>query len=106
MEVSQPRVPCQNLARRFGVRDMVKRVLERQAFGWYYRVLRDGWLEAGMEMDILDRPYPQWTVKEAERVMRGRKAVPDQAARLADCPKLSEDWHDTLSGMTEHAGSD
>ncbi|MEE8060698.1 MAG: MOSC domain-containing protein [Gemmatimonadales bacterium] len=103
LEVSQPRVPCQTLARHFRVHDMVKRVLERQAFGWYYRVLHEGWLEAGMELTLLGRPYPQWTVKEAERVMRGRKAYPDQAARLADCPKLSEDWHATLSGSTEPA---
>ena len=80
---------------------MVKRVLRRQAFGWYYRVLRDGWLEAGMEIDLVDRPYPQWTVKEAERVMRERNEYPDQAARLAACPKLSEDWHNKLSDEVE-----
>jgi MOSC domain-containing protein YiiM len=83
--------------------DMVKRVLHRQAFGWYYRVLRDGWLEAGMEIDLVDRPYPQWTVKEAERVMRERSGYPDQAARLAACPQLSEDWLDKLSGSLEAA---
>jgi len=98
LEVSQPRVPCHNLARRFKVQDMVERVLRRQAFGWYYRVLRDGWLEAGMEIDLVDRPFPQWTVKEADRVMRERAAHPDQASRLADCPRLSEDWCNTLSG--------
>ena len=103
LEVSQPRVPCQNLARRFRVRDMVERVLRRQAFGWYYRVLRDGWLEAGMEIDLVDRPYPQWTVKEAERVMRERAAHPDQASRLADCLRLSEDWRSRLSDPKQSA---
>lgn len=62
---------------------MVKRVLQRQAFGWYLRVRHDGWLEQGMVFQLQDRPYPQWTVKEVERIIRRRAHEPEAARRLA-----------------------
>jgi MOSC domain-containing protein YiiM len=98
VEVSKPRQPCQTLARKFRVRDMVKRVLHRQAFGWYLRVQQDGWLEEGVVFQLLDRPYPQWTVKEVERVMRLRTQNPEAARRLAGCKALPDDWRAKLAG--------
>lgn len=105
LEVSKPRQPCQTLARRFRRKDMIKRVLRRQAFGWYFRVLEDGWLESGMTLEVRDRPYPQWTVAEVERVMRGRNHHAEAAARLAQCVALPEDWRDQLGAVGEANGT-
>ena len=96
VEVSKPRQPCQTLARKFRVRNMVRRVLRRQAFGWYLRVRQEGWLEQGMVFQLQDRPYPHWTVKEVERVMRHRAHAPEAARRLADCRALADDWRAQL----------
>ena len=98
VEISKPRQPCQTLARKFRVRDMVKRVLRRQAFGWYVRVQQEGWLEPGMVFRLEERPYPQWTVKEVERVMRQRAHYPEAAKRLSDCQALPDDWRAQLAG--------
>lgn len=66
---------------------MVKRVLQRQAFGWYLRVRHDGWLEQGMAFQLQDRPYPQWTVKEVERIMAAA------SPRTRGCPAAGGlDW--------------
>lgn len=98
--------PCQTLARKFRVRDMVKRVLQRQAFGWYLRVRHDGWLEPGMVFQLQDRPYPHWTVKEVERVMRHRAHEPEAARRLAECPVLADDWRAQLAGRGAATGTE
>jgi len=103
LQVSQPRQPCQNLARKFHVPDMVKRVLDAGAFGWYYRVQQEGWLETGMELTLLDRPYPQWTIREAARVMRRRNHERAAAERLARCPALSDGWRATLLALSTPA---
>ncbi len=99
VQVSQPRQPCSNLARRFRVRDMVKRVQEADRYGWYLRVVKEGWLEAGDAVVLEDRPYPHWTVIEATRTMVERRADPERARRLADCAALSTDWKAALSGV-------
>ena len=106
VEISKPRQPCQTLARKFRVRDMVKRVLQHQAFGWYVRVQREGWLEPGMVFRLQDRPYPQWTVKEVERIMRQRAHHPEAARRLADCQALPDDWRAQLAARGAATGTE
>ncbi len=101
--VTKPRQPCQNLARHFRRPDMVELVLRHQAFGWYYRVAEEGWLEPGMTMTVLDRPYPQWTVKEVERVMRERRHEVAASERLARCQALPDDWRERLVAAVDGA---
>jgi len=96
-EVSQPRGPCSTLNRRFHRRDMVKLVQERHAYGWYFRVLVEGWVEAGMPLRLLDRPYPQWPVRVASEVRAERASRPDEARRFAACPALSASWRGSLT---------
>jgi len=97
IEVAQPRQPCQTLARRFRVADMVQRVESSGRGGWYLRVIREGWLESGMISVVTDRPYPEWTVRKAARVYQGRRSDPAIAARLAECPALSSEWRERLA---------
>jgi MOSC domain-containing protein YiiM len=96
LEVTQPRQPCGTLSRRFQRRDMVKLVHAAQRYGWYLRVLREGWVEAGMEVTLEDRPYPQWPVWLATEVLEHRSARREEALRLAACPALSAKWRNTL----------
>jgi MOSC domain-containing protein YiiM len=63
LEVSLPRQPCFKLNTRFGIKNFAKRTHELNCTGWYYRVLREGWIEAGMEIRVLERKYPQWTIE-------------------------------------------
>ena len=50
-----------------GVRDLAAQV-ERTGFtGWYFRVLQEGVVEAGMELETLERPFPEWPLALAAR---------------------------------------
>jgi MOSC domain-containing protein YiiM len=96
-EVSQPRQPCATLNRRFHRKDMVKLVLDHDRYGWYLRVLTEGWVEAGMPVTLLDRPYPQWPVRLASEIMVERAGRRAEAGRLAGCPALSASWRGSLT---------
>ena len=95
-EVSQPRQPCATLNRRFQRKDMVKLVHAGHRTGWYFRVVVEGWVEAGMDMTLVDRPSPQWPVIVASELMTERAERREECARLAACPALSESWRGTL----------
>ncbi len=97
VEVSQPRQPCATLNRRFHRKDMVKLVQEDLRTGWYLRVLTEGWVEGGMAVTLVDRPYPQWPVYLASELMVERSRRREECLRLAACPALSESWRGTLS---------
>ncbi len=97
LEVSSPRSPCQNLVRLHGMPDLVRVVQENHRSGWYLRVRHEGWIEAGMTLTLLDRPYPQWTVARAATVRRHRHERAEDARLLAACPALIEDWRTLLA---------
>jgi MOSC domain-containing protein YiiM len=97
LQVSQPRQPCATLARRHQVPDMIARVLRNGRSGWYLRVLREGSVEAGQTVRLVERPHPKWTVRRAARAMVGRARDRQEAAALAACPALSPGWRATLA---------
>lgn len=96
LEVSQPRQPCGTLAKRWRVKDMIERVKADGRAGWYLRVMREGVIEAGMDVRLIARPYPRWTIREVRRIMDARRAERALAEELAECPALSIEWRDRL----------
>lgn len=100
LEVSAPRAPCLTLARRHRRPGLVEEVLANGRHGWYVRVRRAGWLEAGMGIVLKDRPYPQWTVARAGRVKWGG-GLPEERRLLAQCPALIEEWRRALGSAGE-----
>jgi len=47
---------------RLGVPDMAQRVQDQIRTGWYYRVLEPGEIAPGVELRLVDRPHPDWTL--------------------------------------------
>jgi len=96
VEVSSPRSPCQTLARRHRIPELVKIITQNHRSGWYLRVLQEGWVEAGVPMVLVDRPYPQWTIRRAATVNWMRMDLPEEARLLAACPALRAEWRKKL----------
>jgi len=91
LEVSQPRQPCAKLVRRWQKPELAERVIATARGGWYLRVLDPGALEAGMPIELLDRPFPQWSIRRVFNLLYHE----DDAAAMAElamCPSLSVDW--------------
>ena len=97
VQVSQPRQPCWKLERRWGIKDFVIRIKETGRIGWYFRVLKEGYIEAGNDLTLEERPFPQWTVATANAIMLNRKVDAESAQKLAQCPALAPRWQETLS---------
>jgi len=100
VQVSQPRSPCRTLARRWERTDLPKRVVQSGRSGWYLRVLREGRVETGMALMLVERPFPDWTIARVNDVSYG--LVPgigeDDLRALAEVPVLAAAWHDGIAG--------
>lgn len=101
VQLSQPRVPCWKLARRWRVEDFPEQVLQAGRTGWYFRVLREAAIASGMPVRLLERPHPEWSVTRANEVMHHRKADFDAARALAACEALAEAWRASLRKRLE-----
>lgn len=97
VQASQPRQPCWKLARRWRIKSLALLVQQTGRTGWYFRVLSEGVVAAGMPLALLARPHPEWTVERANRVMHADKDDVAAALELAAIPLLSGNWRTTLS---------
>lgn len=100
-EVSQPRQPCWKLARRWRMHELVALVVRNGRTGWYLRVLEEGWIEAGMPVDLIDRPNPEWTIARANRILHHCRTDVALTLELAAVPKLSNAWVQELHEIAE-----
>lgn len=105
IQVSQPRQPCWKPARRFRVIDLALRIQNSGRTGWYYRVLKEGYAQAGMELELVDRPYPKWTIAACNEVIHRKKKDLQAAEELVSCDLLAERWKRTLYKRIEGKSS-
>lgn len=95
-QVSQPRQPCWKLTRRWRITELTALVIANGRTGWYLRVLREGLIDAGRELTLVERPQPHWSVARANEVMHHRKSDRALADELSSLPELSLAWQTSL----------
>jgi MOSC domain-containing protein YiiM len=112
LQVSQGRQPCFRLNLHLQRPDAALTMQASGHTGWYYRVLREGWLAAGDVFELVDRPCPAWPLARVIAAMFPDSATDKLgaewlgAARLAP---LAERWRTTFerrlaSGQIEDWG--
>ena len=101
VEVSQPRSPCQTLARRWARPDLPKRVVRSGRSGWYLRVRRTGQVAPGAALVLQERPHPEWTILRVNRVSYDLAGGADERElrALADLPVLAAAWREGILGV-------
>lgn len=106
LEVSQPRQPCWKLARRWRLTDLPRRVVDTGRTGWYFRVLTEGAVIAGLTPELVERPHGEWTIARANDVHYHGRADRASTAALAACAALSESWRMHLLGRLANTVAD
>ncbi|TRM10892.1 MOSC domain-containing protein [Lentibacillus cibarius] len=97
VQVSQPRRPCWRPARRWRIKDLAIQIQREERTGWYFRVLKEGYIQAGDTLQLQERPYPEWTVATCNDVMYNQKRDRELSAKLAAVELLAPSWRNTLS---------
>ncbi len=94
VEIAQGRQPCWKQAHRLDSTNVVPRMVETQRCGWYYRVIEEGTVAAGDTLSLIERPFPEWTVKRVIKLLIAGDARRDPAAAraLAALPLLADNW--------------
>ncbi len=96
VEVSQTRIPCWKINRRWKRDDLLQLVRDTGRSGWYLRVVRPGFVEAGDEIRLLARPVPDWTIKRVNDAIHGRLRNAAILQQLAELPYLAASQRDII----------
>ncbi|MGF6147213.1 6-N-hydroxylaminopurine resistance protein [Kingella potus] len=98
--VSQGRQPCWKLNERFSVADMSLRVQQSLRCGWYLRVLAAGEVEAGGDVRLLARPFPEWSVARVLALIARGCCAADEMREVLRLP-LPESWANLFARRLE-----
>jgi MOSC domain-containing protein YiiM len=95
LEVCQPRLPCFKLGLRFGDPRMLKRFAQASRPGVYLRIVREGDLGAGDDVELLERPDHGVTIALVSDAILLDPALQERAR---DAPQLAVGLRDYLAG--------
>lgn len=96
VEVSQPRQPCNTLARYWHCPELLQVIWQTARSGWYFRVLEEGEVCAGQALTLLERPHEGWSSARVLRALRDAARHPAEARGASALSRLSPAWQDRL----------
>ena len=91
VQVSGPRVPCENQARRAGRADWVKLTIRENRTGFYLRVLEPGVVQGGDKWVLQERLNERGAIPDLNRCLY-LEFSRDQAEEFVGMPGLAEWW--------------
>lgn len=96
LQVSQPRQPCNTLARYWRCPALLPAIWETARSGWYFRVLEEGEVTRGDVLKLLERSHPGWSSARVLRAFRDAATRPDEALKASALSQLTPAWQAKL----------
>ena len=90
--VTQPRLPCYKLGIKFRRQDIIKRFLASGRTGFYLAVVREGTVESGDTVELLERERHSVTVADITRLYAYDKTNRELLTRAVQVLALPEGW--------------
>src|SRR3546814_19676985 len=83
---------CSSDLHRFGRKDILATVVRPGKCGVYFRVIEEGVAQAGTEMRLVERRYPEWTITRLFHLVIGGGARRDLTAvrAVSNLPRSEE----------------
>jgi MOSC domain-containing protein YiiM len=63
IQVTTPRQPCWKLSRKVGNNQIGKLMIGTGYSGWYFSVVMEGFVEAGLPVRLVERSQPEWPIR-------------------------------------------
>ncbi len=92
VQCTQPRQPCHKLTKLLGFPKLASRIQVTGYCGYYFRVLKQGWLQAGMAVEPIHSDKENISVRDAHHLMYRDKTNYEAIEQLMAHPALSESW--------------
>ena len=102
-EVSQPRVTCYRVGIRMGEPQMPALLVAHRRPGFYLRVLEEGEIGAGDDIELVERGPEAMTVAEVDGLLYLPGHARRDLMRALRIPALSEGWQGSFREMLEQA---
>ncbi|WP_100657876.1 MOSC domain-containing protein [Alteromonas flava] len=92
LQVGSPRVPCNKISHRFGIKNLDRFVNTHNICGWYYRVLETGIMSVGDPVSIKNRNAGSMSIREFMQCVNDPTASKATIERAAALDGLDPEW--------------
>ncbi len=99
--VTQPRMPCYKLAMKFDRNDIIKKFLVSGRSGLYFKVLEEGDIQAGDEINLISRDENKVSIKDVVRIYANDLQDKEVIERATRVDALPEGWKDYFLKMID-----
>lgn len=96
IQVSQPRLPCWRVAYHVGDRQFAEKIKKSGRVGWHFRVLKEGFIKEKAQCELIDRPYPQWSVARCFELLYIDITDLNEIDELTKCHLLTDRWRSLM----------
>ena len=103
LQVSLPRQPCFKLNHRFGIKNFAAQTWKKSRTGWYYRVLQEGWMQAGDQIVLLERKHPQWTIERVQEYLHRDKTNLEKLEELENINEFGKECKTAFTNLVANA---
>ncbi len=94
LQVTSPRMPCYKLGIRMNDSRFIKDFMKAEKNGFYFKVLKEGTIEAGDSILKVKQDGHRLTVAEVIQLYTTRKSDKDLLTKATTSPSLPQDWID------------
>jgi MOSC domain-containing protein YiiM len=98
LEVSQPRIPCRVFAGFWERPTLIKEFMEAGRSGAYLRIIEEGDIGAGDEIEIIYQPTHNITIHDLYSAKSGERS---RMAEILEVPQLSDSYRDWARQIIE-----
>lgn len=96
IQCTQPRQPCHKLNKIFALNEMALRVQQTGYSGYYFRVLKTGWVESGAKVRLIEKGPLQFSIAAANELMHHDKYNFEKIRKILSIESLSPSWRQTF----------
>ncbi|WP_413376202.1 MOSC domain-containing protein [Alkalihalobacillus sp. 1P02AB] len=101
LEISQPRSPCYKIGLKHNEPKMALWVNEKGWSGYYARVLHDGEVSVGDELELVERHAKNPTVLDVNKARYWKEATSEDWQELVKVRQLSQEWREHFQKRLE-----
>ena len=104
LQAVQPRLPCFKLGLRFDDDQMPDRFMTAERWGIYFRVLEQGSVAAGDEVEFVSRDPNRVRIADLPRILRGELIDEDLIRRALAVQSMAIGWKNKILRFAKHSG--
>jgi MOSC domain-containing protein YiiM/ferredoxin-NADP reductase len=106
IQVTMTRQPCYKLNHRFEHKKMSSLVQSTGRTGWLYRVLIEGWVEEGAEMELIERINPAWSLSRLQHFLYADRNNVEALEQLIKLPGIGDEMVQLFEKRLEQGAED